>query len=411
MANLFPVALCHGVAGWGREEMNAGWISLPYWGYATQDDLVSPGQNSQKVPGQLIIECSVGPFSSFHDRACELVAQIRGTKTDYGAAHASANNHNRYGQDFTGKGKYPQWSASNPIHLVGHSMGAGTIRMAQYLLATNYWGFGSNASWVKSISSISGVMNGSTLTYYLGCNKVTGSANGIITSFLLAIINAFESLTGGLFDGVYDLDLSHWNLTRNPGESIESFCARIQSQTKFGANNDNGAYDLTIQGCDVLNTKIPTYANTHYFSYITEETGAGIFPYNDYQYIDADMSPILGILSGNFMGTLNNNYFATAPIPGWGSGDKVLSKWREHDGAVPSISQRYPWTSGTHPVGGPIKGKSTFVPGKWHFDKVQTLVGFSWDHLDVCTTPATEPLSIPANKKFYKDMYARLASL
>ena len=45
----------------------------------------------------------VEPFSSNRDRACELYAQMKGTRTDYGIAHSRRHNHERYGRDFTGK--------------------------------------------------------------------------------------------------------------------------------------------------------------------------------------------------------------------------------------------------------------------------------------------------------------------
>ena len=34
------------------------------------------------------------------------------------------------------QGLYPQWSAKNPIHIIGHSMGGQTARMLDYLLRT-----------------------------------------------------------------------------------------------------------------------------------------------------------------------------------------------------------------------------------------------------------------------------------
>lgn len=413
MANLYPVALVHGICGWGPKEINAGFISLPYWGYAVQDNLFEFSGNSQKVQGQKIIECSVGPFSSFHDRACELVAQIKGTRVDYGQAHADQFGHSRYGDDYTGKGEYPEWSESNPIHMVGHSMGAHTIMLAQYLLSIDYWGWGSNEKWVRSISTISAVLNGSTILYYLGCNRETGSADGVVASLLLGFINSFSIITNGLFNGIYDLDLGHWGMQRKSGESIKDFCRRLQRTTQFGANNDNAFYDLTIQGCYEMNKRVKTFPSTHYFSYVTEETHAGYFWWDkQYQFNDLDMSPVLKLLSGNFLGTLKDDYFVE-PIPGWGSGDLQEAKWREHDGAVPSISQKYPWTAGNHPVGGSIKGTAAFAKGKWYTSKVQDLVGYSWDHLDICTTPASEgaPWVDAANKRFYKELYQRLAAL
>lgn len=159
MANNNPVILVHGILGFGPKELGP----LNYWGSAF------------KVPSPLMrYEASVGPISSAHDRACELAAQIKGTRVDYGEQHANAEGHKRYGYDFTGNGFVADWSASYPVHLVGHSLGSPTVRCLQQLLASDYWVWGSGHRWVKSISTISGVSNGSTLTYFFGANEQTG---------------------------------------------------------------------------------------------------------------------------------------------------------------------------------------------------------------------------------------------
>ena len=73
MSNQCPVVLVHGLLGFGPKELGP----LNYWGTAF------------KVPSPLPrYEASVGPLSSAHDRACELAAQIKGARVDYGEEHA-----------------------------------------------------------------------------------------------------------------------------------------------------------------------------------------------------------------------------------------------------------------------------------------------------------------------------------
>lgn len=153
MANDCPVVFVHGIFGFGPKELGP----LRYWGRAFKAPEVQPRY-----------EASVGPLSSAHDRACELAAQIIGTRVDYGEEHANREGHERWGDDFSDQPPFePGWSESHPVHLVGHSLGSPTVRCLQYLLATDHWGWGSNARWIKSLTTISGVSNGSTLTPWL----------------------------------------------------------------------------------------------------------------------------------------------------------------------------------------------------------------------------------------------------
>ena len=85
MSNLDPVVLCHGLFGWGKKE-----LPIKYWGSGTEAD-------SSGLP---VYEASVGPVSSFHDRACELAAEIKGSIVDYGTEHSALFEHERYSDDF-----------------------------------------------------------------------------------------------------------------------------------------------------------------------------------------------------------------------------------------------------------------------------------------------------------------------
>ena len=131
------------------------------------------------IPYNQVFYAQVGPVSSNWDRACELYAQITGTQTDYGYWHSLANNHARFGPNYSGNGFLPTWGTNNKIAFVGHSMGGQTIRWLEWMLqngaasekvaypagqpAASPLFTGSGRNWIKSVHTISTPHNGSPL--------------------------------------------------------------------------------------------------------------------------------------------------------------------------------------------------------------------------------------------------------
>lgn len=385
MANHCPVVLVHGLFGYGPKEMQG---IKNYWGQGLQ------------VPSPLDrFEASVGPMSSSHDRACELFAQITGRPVDYGTEHAKAAGHAQYDPSKKLPDKYPngfysQWSAENPIHLVGHSMGGPTIRKLQYLLEQDFWHLGTSEHWVKSITGISPVFNGSTLPYMLGCSQQDGKVQGPIGTFLAAFLELFAGITGSKLENIYDFDLGQWKLSRAANESLLSFIAKI-AETQLFKGEDNAAYDLTLQALLKQNAEIKTFPDTYYFSYVTEQSTK--FFISDYHHPDPGMNLLLMLTSG-YMGM--QPFFETF-YPGFNASD-----WRENDGAVPSYSQKYPRIAGDHKVAGEFDDTTTtFGPGQWYWQYLHDR-----DHLDVVMMPEDAAM-VEWQRQFYSALFKRLAAL
>ena len=119
--NHYPIVMVHGLFGWGQRDKI--FSIMPYWGMTTgslTDYLSAKGYETYAA--------SVGPLSSAWDRACELYAQLAGTRTDYGVKHAQDFGHERYGIDYK-QPLFDGWGTERAVNLVGHSFGGATTRL------------------------------------------------------------------------------------------------------------------------------------------------------------------------------------------------------------------------------------------------------------------------------------------
>ena len=278
------VVFVHGLLGFGPDEL----FGLNYWGFTgifgSSQDYFKPLRNK----GFTVHYASVGPVSSNHDRACELYAQIKGTKVDYGKKHASRYGHAQFGKDYRNKGSFPSWDGRRKIHLVGHSMGGTTIRTLEHYLqrgvSEEVSASGSSVSllfkpgtqkpgggnWIQSITTISTPFDGSPLIDQLG--------NGLVNFIkdLVGVFAGIAELASSDPDWDFDFDLEHFGLKRGSSESFWTYYNRVFSSSIFNKGfKDFASYDLSVAGSVEFN-KISslTYAGTFYFSIATEHTKA-----------------------------------------------------------------------------------------------------------------------------------------
>ena len=146
------------------------------------------------------------PVGSLHDRACQLFYELRGGRVQYGKEHSRLFAHRSYGPELTGQ--YPSWSASNPIHFIGHSLGGNTIRYMLQLIKEGHF-HGENcqpsASWIASITCISSPLNGCLCVYGLGGDiggspRVRWGSGGFWLSFWIAFVEGHKSILYGKHD-------------------------------------------------------------------------------------------------------------------------------------------------------------------------------------------------------------------
>ena len=118
----------HGLSGWGIYDK--AYRRMPYWGMRGGDLMTYLREH-----GFDCYAASVAPTGSAWDRACELYAQLAGTRVDYGKAHSESYRHARYGRDYSGRPLIPKWDGETRLVLLGHSFGGATVRMFSELLA------------------------------------------------------------------------------------------------------------------------------------------------------------------------------------------------------------------------------------------------------------------------------------
>ncbi len=318
----YTYVLVHGMGGWGEKApMND---VAPYWGSSSGS--ISAYLRTQDIQ---VVEATVGPFSSAWDRACELFAQLTGTKVDYGEAHSKEHGHARFGRTYT-EPLVERWDKKAKINLIGHSFGGNTIRLFTSLLE-----YGSEAEkqaspddcsplfeggkgkYVNSVTTLASPHNGSTLFYCLDYGPMIELAlNLLYTANGVGSISNVELL---------DFQLEHFGISANNHNTS------VLVSGSFGNGKDNAFYDLSPHGAKELNSKIKLVDSVYYFSYAyCTTTEATVF---GNQVPTKDTMGVLMVPAGMIGAYTNKRADAQVVID---------EKWLPNDGLVNVISAQYP---------------------------------------------------------------------
>ena len=260
---LHPIVFVHGMFGWGQNEgINK---KVPYWG-------ATSGSITEYLSG-MGAECyaaSVGPMSSAWDQACELYAQLTGTRVDYGEAHSKLHGHKRYGRTYS-KPLFNGWNADKKIHLIGHSFGGNASRMLTHLLTNGA------PEEVEASKDVSPLFLGGKENLICSVTAICSPLDGTqayVTASKYKLIEPLKFLAynyAGIFGRTSfghrfaDFHLEQFGLTYSPeNSSKESFVQAIKTLYK---TNDCIAYDMYAQGSKELNERINISKTVYYFSY------------------------------------------------------------------------------------------------------------------------------------------------
>ncbi len=328
----YTYVLVHGLSGWGSYD--AQYKFMPYWGMFG-GDLVKYLEKQ----GIDAAAASISPQGSAWDRACELYAQLTGTRVDYGEAHSKAMGHDRYGEDFTGKALIENFDSEHKINLVGHSFGGATIRLFSQILANGVedevkasgddvspFFKGGKGDYIYSMTTLAAPHNGTT-AYLVTPEDDPNPSKGLNGKIEKALSGAMGKVNAGDSDGRSDKDFAN--------------------------------YDMDIDNAAALNATIETLPDVYYFSYpasstVKQENGT-YAPVNKKTEILFRMSSrAMGVYTGTTKG-----------------GIVIDESWLENDGLVNTISAMAPSSAPTQTF-----NAKNITPGVWNIMPV-----YDGDHM------------------------------
>ena len=292
----------HGLGGWGSYDKIDRYI--PEWGML--------GGSLIKYLNRQGFACysaSVSPDGSAWDRACELYAQLAGTVTDYGAAHAQKANHARFGRDFSAEPLIPDWKAGEPIVLIGHSFGGATVRLLAELLANG------DAD-ERAAGDVSPLFLGGQARRVRAVVTLAAPTNGT---------TAYD-----LHDDP-DFDPESVKISGMDKRMADIMDSHNAAEPDARADWDWAAYDMHIDNAAALNARITTLPDTYYFSVPFSATERR--PDGRHLPVRRMMEPMMrkhSILMGAYTGKTAGGFV-------------IDDAWRENDGLVNTVSARAPF--------------------------------------------------------------------
>lgn len=303
---------CHGLNGCGQYDEE--YAKKPYWGAASGDVVAK-----LRAQGYDASAASVSPQGSAWDRACELYAQIAGTRTDYGVSHSYEYRHERFGRDFTGRPLISTWDEDTRLVLIGHSFGGVTIRLLGELLA--------HGDAVERAVTPAGELSP------LFCGGMANRIHAIVT--LAAPSNgtvAYDMVQDPKFDTKHvKLPLKYKVLDR-----VVKFSTRIKGDGRD--ERDWANHDMMLDNAQAINARISMLPHVYYLSGACDATVSGG---GGTRVPDLSLMDPLFVKSSTLMGRYNGITKA---------GCVVDDEWHANDGLVNTVSARAPFGDPQQPL-------------------------------------------------------------
>jgi len=317
---------CHGLNGCGQYDKK--YSKKPYWGRKTGD--VVAGLRNQ---GYSAFAASVSPQGSTWDRACELYAQIAGTRTDYGAAHSKEYRHERFGRDFSGQALIPAWNENTRLALIGHSFGGATIRLLAELLANG----SEEERAATSADELSPLFSGGMAQRVRAIVTLAAPSNGT---------TAYELINDESFD------VSSVKVPMKSKVLDRVMKSKAKVKTDGRDPRDWANYDMTLDNARAFNDRTPTLPHVYYFSVACDATEPGP---RGTRIPSQSITDPLFMRAATLMGCYTGKTKA---------GFVMDDEWRANDGLVNTVSARAPLGAPQKPLdrGNVEKGVWNIMP-------------------------------------------------
>ena len=309
----------HGLSGWGSYD--AAYQRMPYWGMRGGDLMAF-----LRRQGFDCYAASVSPTGSAWDRACELYAQLAGSRVDYGKAHSETYRHARFGRDFSACRLIPAWHEDTKLVLLGHSFGGATVRLLSELLA-----HGDEAEMEAGTDSpfFRGGMDSSIHTIVTLASPMNGTT-------------AYDLFSDPAFDPA-GIRVPWWS------KAMARMMAKGTKPAQDGRDpRDYAGFDMHIDNALAMNRRITTLPHVYYFSvpcsFTRPQKDGTHKPRKGMEPLFVMRSCQIGAYAGKTAGGVNLDV-----------------SWRENDGLVNTVSA-------TAPSGAPSKhlDERDITPGMWN---------------------------------------------